>query len=182
MKNQMEKKIQAILEDIEPDSYLRLENTPKRAALAFEEFFSGYTYDVEKVAEATYTSSMDDIIILKNIQFESYCEHHILPVVGNVAIGYVPNGKIIGASKLARIVDCFARRLQLQERMTMEIADAIAKILSPHGVAVYVDAEHFCISHRGVKKRGSRFVTKYFLGVLKDNYQLRSEFISECIK
>jgi GTP cyclohydrolase I len=102
--------------------------------------------------------------------------------VGVASIGYIPNGKIIGASKLARIVDCFAHRLQLQERLTMEIANAVDAILNPRGVAVHIEAEHFCISHRGVKKPGTKFVTKYFVGSIKNDQNLRNEFLSEVRK
>ena len=182
MESDIEKNFQAILEHIEPDSHARLEKTPKRAAIALNDFFSGYERNIDEITQAIYDSPMNDIVVLRNIPFESHCEHHLVPIVGSATVGYIPNGKIIGASKLARIVDCFSRRLQLQERMTMQIADVIAAALDPLGVAVYIDAEHFCISHRGVKKRGARFVTKYFLGVLKDNYQLRAEFLSECVR
>jgi GTP cyclohydrolase I len=138
--------------------------------------------DVDKIASTFYDSEMNDVVILKNIPFESHCEHHLVPIIGTVGIGYIPDGKIIGASKLARIVDCFAHRLQIQERLTMEIATAIDRILKPKGVAVHIEADHFCISHRGVKKLGARFVTRYFIGNIKNDYNLRNEFLSEIAK
>lgn len=176
----IETNIENIINNIDPDSQ-RLHETPKRVSRAYDEFFSGYNIDIQKIAGIIYDSKINDIVILKKIPFESHCEHHIVPIIGTASIGYIPNGKIIGASKLARIVDCFAHRLQLQERMTMEIANAISSILDPLGVGVYMEAEHFCISHRGVKKQGAKFVTKTFLGNMKDNYNLRMEFLSEVI-
>ena len=174
----IEKNIENIIKNIDADSE-RLRDTPKRVAQAYDEFFSGYSTDIKKITGTIYESKIDDMVILKKIPFDSHCEHHIIPIIGTVSIGYIPNGKIIGTSKLARIVDCFARRLQLQERMTMEIANAILSILDPLGVGVYVEAEHFCMSHRGVRKHGTKFVTKYFLGNMKDNFDLRLEFLSE---
>lgn len=176
--NDIEKNIERIISSIDGDVD-RLKDTPKRVANAYAEFFSGYDTDIQKIAAVLYESDISDMVILKHIPFESHCEHHVVPIIGTVSVGYIPKGKIIGASKLARIVDCFAHRLQIQERMTMEIANMISLILSPMGVAVYVEAEHFCITHRGVKKLGARLVTKSFLGVVKDNYHLRSEFLAD---
>ncbi|MDR1235951.1 MAG: GTP cyclohydrolase I FolE [Holosporaceae bacterium] len=166
--------IRAIIEKIDPNNE-SIDETPARVEKSYDEFFSGYGVKVSDIADAFYCSETDDLIILKNIPFESHCEHHIVPIIGTASVGYVPNGKIIGASKMARIVDCFAKRLQLQERMTVEIAKALESVLNCKGVGVYIEAEHFCISHRGVKKHGSKFVTRYFSGVIKGD--LRREFL-----
>lgn len=179
MENSLEENIARILNTLEPGAE-RLEKTPKRVARSYQEFFAGYNTDIQKTIQTTYDSDMDDLVILRNIPFESHCEHHMLPIIGTATVGYIPNKKIIGVSKLARIVDCFANRLQLQERLTIEIAMAVNSILTPLGVAVYIDAEHFCMSHRGVKKQGARFITKYFLGNIKSNSELRAEFLAEC--
>jgi GTP cyclohydrolase I len=172
---EIEANIRAIIEKIDPNNE-SIEETPERVVRTYDEFFSGYNINVSDIADTFYDSDMNDLIILKNIPFESHCEHHLVPIVGVAHVGYIPNGKIIGASKLARIVDCFAKRLQLQERMTIEIGRALESVLAPKGVGVYVQAEHFCISHRGVKKHGSRFVTRYFSGAVRD--QLRQEFLA----
>lgn len=153
--------------------------TPERAEKAYKEFFDGYEKNLSNIKNAFYDSNMDEMIILKNIRFESFCEHHIVPIIGTAAVGYIPNGKIIGASKLARIVDLFAHRLQLQERMTMEIANFLEETINCKGVAVYVRGTHFCISTRGVRKDGAKFVTKYFTGIIKENFELRREFLAE---
>ncbi|MDR0555836.1 MAG: GTP cyclohydrolase I [Holosporaceae bacterium] len=172
----MEDHIRAILEEIDPHSD-QMDKTPGRVSAFCKDFFSGYGTDPNHIAGAFYDSEMNDLIILKDIAFESVCEHHLAPIIGTASVGYVPNGKIIiGASKLARIVDCFAHRLQLQERMTIGIGRAVDSILQAKGVGVYVEAEHFCISNRGVKKRGARFVTRYFSGVLQGS--LRQEFLA----
>jgi GTP cyclohydrolase I len=175
---EIEKHIRAILEEIDPNraDAAELADTPGRVARSYREFFSGYGVDLSKIADVFYESESDDLIVLKNIPFESHCEHHMVPIVGTVTVGYVPDGKILGVSKLARIVDCFARRLQLQERMTAEIGRALEAVLKPKGTGVYAEAEHFCVSHRGVRKHGAKFVTRYFSGVLTGD--LRREFLS----
>ncbi|MDR0631673.1 MAG: GTP cyclohydrolase I FolE [Holosporaceae bacterium] len=172
---EIEMNIRAIIGEIDPNNG-ELAKTPERVAKSYDEFFSGYNADISQIASTFYDSKMDDLVILKNISFESHCEHHLVPIVGVAHVGYVPNRKIIGASKLARIVDCFAHRLQLQERMTIEIGETLETILNARGVGVYIEAEHFCISHRGVKKQGAKLVTRYFSGALKDN--LRQEFLA----
>lgn len=177
--NELEKNVEDFLKKIDPD-FKRIEKTPKRVARSCEEFFSGYSKDAKEiVGEAIFDSDMNQMVILKKIPFESHCEHHLTPIIGETSVGYVPDKKILGASKLARIVDCFACRLQLQERLTIEIANAINEVVSPLGIAVYIEAEHFCISKRGVKKSGAKFVTKYFIGNIKDDYNLRREFLLE---
>jgi GTP cyclohydrolase I len=171
----IETDIRNIIEKIDPNSQ-NLEKTPARVARSFAEFFSGYGIKIQDITDAVYDSEMTDTVILKNIPFESHCEHHMIPIIGTAGVGYIPDGKIIGASKLARIVDCFAKRLQLQERMTVEIGKALDLVLNPKGIGVYIEAEHFCISHRGVKKHGAKFVTRYFSGEMKDG--LRQEFLA----
>jgi GTP cyclohydrolase I len=166
--------IREIIQEIDPGND-RLEKTPERVSKSYDEFFSGYKTDLSKIANTFYDSEINEWIILKNIPFESHCEHHMVPIVGVAHVGYIPTGKIIGASKLARIVDCFAHRLQLQERMTMEIGKTLESALNTSEVGVYIEAEHFCISHRGVKKQGAKFVTMYFSGELKSDR--RKEFL-----
>ena len=170
--------IKNVLDSIEIDD--RLLETPQRAERALNEFFNGYDADIDSILNVKYPSEIDDLIILKHIPFESHCEHHMVPIVGRASVGYIPNGMIIGASKLARLVDAFAHRLQLQERMTMQVANALHTALKCKGVAVLIEGEHFCISHRGIKKHDSRFVTRYFTGCLKSNYDLRREFLDAC--
>jgi GTP cyclohydrolase I len=176
---ELETSIKAILEVIDPNSEQIVE-TPRRVARSYAEYFDGYGKDASTIATAFYNSDMNDLVILKNIPFDSHCEHHMCPIVGTASVGYIPNGRIIGASKLARIVDCFAHRLQLQERMTVEIGKALEAVLQAVGVGVYIEADHFCISHRGVRKLGAKFVTRYFSGVLKEK-MLRSEFLATVI-
>jgi GTP cyclohydrolase I len=173
-----EQNFREILKNFDDLNDPRLKDTPRRAAKAYEELLDGYGQDpVGLVGNAIYSSSMDDIVMMKNISFESFCEHHMIAIAGYVTLGYIPNGAIIGASKLARIVDCFAHRFQLQERMTMEIADALQSVLNPKGVAVYMDGQHFCISRRGVRKQEASLVTRYFLGEFRQNPALRHEFL-----
>lgn len=177
--------ISDIIREIESGNQNRiseLADTPRRVENAYNEFFDGYDENVDDIVNVFYESQMDDLIILKNIQFESHCEHHMVPIVGEVSIGYIPNGEIIGASKLARLVDCFAHRLQLQERLTIQIAETLQNIMNCKGVAVLINAEHFCISRRGIKKPGVKFVTRYFTGLLKSDTNLRKEFLDSCIR
>ncbi|MDR2794897.1 MAG: GTP cyclohydrolase I FolE [Holosporaceae bacterium] len=174
----IEKHIEAIIKAIDPDAH-DLQQTPARVSDAFGELYSGYKHNLKDTVSVLYNSEMDEMVMLKNIPFESNCEHHLMPMIGEVSIGYLPCGKIIGLSKLARIVDCYAHRMQLQERFTMEVAHCVNSIIEPQGVAVYVRAEHFCLTHRGVKKTGTSCVTKYFLGKIKQNPELRREFLAE---
>ena len=174
-----ERIIEDLVKSIDPD-FERIKKTPERVVRSFDEFFAGYSQNPEEiVADAIFDSDMDQMVLLKNIPFESHCEHHLVPIIGKVSIGYIPHGRILGISKLARIVDCFACRLQLQERLTMEIASAVNAIIEPLGVAVYIEAEHFCLSKRGVKKDGTKLVTQYFLGNIRNDCSLRSEFLAE---
>ncbi|MDR2723765.1 MAG: GTP cyclohydrolase I [Holosporaceae bacterium] len=175
---EIETYIEAIMREIDPDNG-EINRTPKRVAESYCEFFSGYNVDAIEIAGELYSSDMNDLVILKNIPFESHCEHHLVPIVGIATVGYLPDGKIIGASKLARLVDCFAHRLQLQERMTIEIGKALDVVLAPKGIGIYLEAEHFCIAHRGVKKPGVKLVTRYFSGELKNS--LRQEFLAAAL-
>lgn len=180
---EIRKDINHILEELgeSKERLAELKETPKRVQCACNEFFDGYDKNPKEVLNVTYPSNMDDIVILKNIPFESHCEHHMVPIIGVAHVGYIPNGKVVGLSKIARVVDCFAHRLQLQERLTMEIATIIQQELDCLGTAVLINGEHFCVSHRGVKKHGVSFVTRYFTGCFKNNELLRKEFLDTCL-
>jgi len=155
-----------------------LEKTPKRAAKAFEFLTSGYDQSLEKIVNgALYPADTDGMVIVKDIECYSLCEHHILPFVGKVHVGYVPDKHIIGLSKIARIVDMFARRLQLQERLGQQICDALDEVLKPKGIGVVVEAEHFCMMMRGVEKQHSKAVTSQVKGLFKKDARTREEFL-----
>ena len=150
-------------------------DTPKRVVKAYEEFFSGYNYNPEEILKKTFEDiqGYDDIVLLKNLQFESHCEHHMVPIIGKANIAYLPNKKVVGISKLARLLDVYAKRLQTQETMTSQIANIIHKTLKPKGVAVLIDANHQCMSTRGVYKLGSSTITSTMLGIFQtDNSYL----------
>ncbi|WOI53883.1 GTP cyclohydrolase I FolE [Parvularcula sp. LCG005] len=153
-------------------------DTPSRVAKAFKEWFSGYTEDAETVLSRTFeeVEGYDDIVLMKNIRLESYCEHHMAPIIGRAHIGYMPNGKVVGISKLARLVDIYGKRLQVQEKMTAQIADTLTKVLDPLGVAVVIEAEHQCMSTRGVHKHGVDTLTTRFTGVFKENPDMEARF------
>lgn len=157
-----------------------LVDTPKRVVKAFEEFFSGYKTDPTEYLERTFeeTDGYDEMIVLRDIAFVSHCEHHILPVVGKAHVAYLPNKRVVGISKLARVVEAFARRLQIQERMTAQIANAIEEALEPRGIAVVIEAEHQCMTTRGVMKPGVSMVTSRMLGAFRDDAKTRLEFES----
>ncbi len=154
--------------------------TPHRVAKAYEEFFAGYNEDPVSVLGATFeeTGSYDDVVILRDIRLESHCEHHIVPIIGKVHIGYLPNGRVVGISKLARLIEVFAKRMQIQETLTAQIADTIADVLEPHGVAVVIEAAHQCMTTRGIRKPGVSMVTSRMLGVFRDDSNTRREFLS----
>ena len=152
--------------------------TPHRAAEALRYVTSGYERSLEEVVnDAIFHETSDDMVIIRDIEFFSLCEHHLFPFYGHVHIAYIPNGKIIGISKLARITDMFARRLQVQERMTTQIAEAIQQVLQPKGVAVVVEGKHLCMMARGVEKQSSEMVTSHVLGVFRSDRATRAEFM-----
>ncbi|MCO6178196.1 MULTISPECIES: GTP cyclohydrolase I FolE [Ciceribacter] len=155
-------------------------DTPKRVVKAYSELFAGYDADIEDVLGTTFeeVAGYDDIVLVRDIPFFSHCEHHMLPVIGKAHIAYLPSGRVLGLSKIARIVEVFARRLQTQEAMTAQIADAINHGLSPRGVAVFVEAEHMCMAMRGVQKSGSTTLTTTFTGSFKDNAAEQARFMS----
>jgi GTP cyclohydrolase I len=153
--------------------------TPKRVAEAYEFLTKGYNQDIEEVInDAIFTEKYDEMVLVKNIDFYSMCEHHMLPFYGKVHVAYIPNGKIVGLSKIPRIVDVFARRLQVQERMTQQIADTLDKYLQPVGVAVVSEANHMCMMMRGVEKQNSSATSSAMLGVFKDDARTRYEFLN----
>lgn len=157
-----------------------LRETPARVTRAYEEYFSGYGEDPEAILSKTFseTEGYDEMIALRGIRFVSHCEHHIAPIVGRAWIAYIPNGRVVGISKLARIVDIYAKRLQIQEKMTAQIANAIEKVLQPQGVGVVLKAEHHCMTARGIMKPGTDLVTSRMLGVFRDSPITRQEFMS----
>ena len=154
--------------------------TPKRVVAAYEEFFEGYNQDPEEILEKTFeeVEGYDEMVIVKDIRLESHCEHHIVPILGKAHIGYIPTKRVVGISKLARIVDVFGKRLQTQETMTSQIANTIQKVLDPKGVAVVIDAGHQCMTTRGVHKTESSTVTSSMKGIFKENPVTRNEFLS----
>ncbi len=156
-----------------------LADTPSRVVEAYEEFFSGYSGDPYDVLSRTFEDvhGYDDLVMLRDIRIESHCEHHMLPIVGVAHIAYVPSGRVVGISKLARAVDIYAKRLQTQETMTAQIANAIEEVLQPRGVAVMVDALHECMTTRGVHKPGTTTITTLFTGVFKDDPSYRERFM-----
>ena len=154
--------------------------TPKRVVKAYEEFFEGYDMDPEEVLTKTFeeVQGYDDAVIVRNIRVESHCEHHIVPILGVAHVGYIPNNRVVGISKLARVIEIFGKRLQTQETMTAQIADTIQKVLEPKGVAVVVDASHQCMTTRGIHKTESSTITSRMLGAFRDNPETRSEFMN----
>lgn len=157
-----------------------LKDTPARVARAFEDWFSGYAQDPEEYLKRTFEEleGYDDMVILKDIRFESHCEHHLAPIIGRVHVGYLPTKRVVGISKLARVVEAFARRLQVQEKMNAQIANCIQKVLEPKGVAVVIEAAHQCMTTRGVHKTGVTMVTSTMLGAFRENDVTRREFLN----
>ena len=157
-----------------------LVGTPDRVVRSYEEFFSGYLEDPTDMLARTFeeTEGYDEMVLLRDIPFESHCEHHMVPILGTAHVAYLPKDRVVGISKLARVVEIFAKRLQLQEKMTAQIADAIQDVLNPRGVAVVVSAQHQCMTTRGVKKPGVAMVTSRMLGAFKDDRGLKSEFLA----
>jgi GTP cyclohydrolase I len=157
-----------------------LRDTPARVARAYEDWFSGYTQDPEEYLSRTFeeVEGYDDMIVLKDIRFESHCEHHLAPIIGKAHVAYLPTNKVVGISKLARVVETFARRLQVQEKMNAQIAQCIQKVLDPKGVAVVIEATHQCMTTRGVHKTGVTMVTSTMHGEFRKNPLTRREFLS----
>lgn len=154
--------------------------TPERVARAFEEFFAGYRVDPASILRRTFseTDGYDEIVVLRDITFESHCEHHLAAIIGKAHVGYLPNRRVVGISKLARVVEAYAKRLQIQERLTSQIANVIDAELQPLGVAVVVEATHQCMSTRGVHKHGVSMVTSRMLGAFRDDPMTRKEFLA----
>ena len=154
--------------------------TPARVARAFEEFFKGYNDDPETILQKTFEEieGYDEMIVLRGIRFESHCEHHMAPIIGRAWVAYIPKGRVVGISKLARVVDAYAKRLQIQEKMTSQIANIIQQVLQPEGVGVVIKAEHHCMTTRGVHKHGTDMVTSRMLGAFRDNPMTRQEFLA----
>ena len=157
-----------------------LVETPQRVLKAYNEFFSGYGMDPEEILEKTFeeVEGYDEMVIVKDIRVESHCEHHMVPIIGKAHIGYIPDKRVVGISKLARLVDVYAKRLQTQETMTAQIGQSIEKVLKPRGVAVIVDAAHQCMTTRGVHKMNSSTVTSCMKGIFRDKETTRSEFLN----
>lgn len=156
-----------------------LKDTPKRVVKSWAELYRGYSENPGEILSTVFEDgACDEMVILKDIDFSSMCEHHVLPFRGRAHVAYIPMGRVVGLSKLARLVDCFAKRLQIQEKMTQEIADSIEEALSPKGVAVVVEAHHQCMSCRGVGKNGTTMITSSMLGVFREQPAARAEFLN----
>ena len=154
-------------------------DTPKRVASAYEDWFSGYKDDPVEFLKRTFeeVEGYDEMIVLRDIEFESHCEHHMAPIIGKAHVGYLPENKVVGISKLARVVEAFARRFQVQEKMTAQIANCINDVLSPRGVAVVVEAAHQCMTTRGIHKTSVSMVTSQMLGAFRNSAKTRAEFL-----
>ena len=156
-----------------------LKSTPKRLVKAFQEYFKGYNEDAKKILEKTFgdVQGYDDMVIQKNISLQSHCEHHMAPIIGVAHVAYIPNDRVVGLSKLARVVEVFSKRLQTQERLTMQIAKSLMDGLDAHGVAVTIDSTHQCMTMRGIKKEKATTITNYFLGKFKDDLSFQNRFL-----
>jgi GTP cyclohydrolase I len=157
-----------------------LRDTPARVVRAYEEFFSGYLQDPSEILARTFSEvgGYDEMIVMTDIRFESHCEHHMVPIIGKAHVGYLPDKRVVGISKLARLVEVYARRLQVQEKMTVQIADCLQKVLKPKGVAVVIEAAHQCMTTRGVHKPGVGLVTSRMVGAFRDDPSTRREFLA----
>ena len=156
-----------------------LKSTPKRLIKAYKEYFKGYSEDAEKILEKTFgdVQGYDDMVIQKNISVQSHCEHHMAPIIGVAHVAYIPNRRVVGLSKLARVVEVFSKRLQTQERLTMQIAKTLMKSLDAKGVAVSIDATHQCMTTRGIKKEQATTVTNYYLGQFKEDLSYQNRYL-----
>ena len=154
-------------------------STPKRVVKAFKEYFKGYSEDPTKYLNKTFSEvdGYDDMVVEKNISIQSHCEHHMAPIMGVAHVAYIPSKKVVGLSKLARVVEVFSKRLQTQERLTMQIAKTIMDVLQPRGVAVTIDAAHQCMTNRGIKKENTTTVTNYFMGTFKDDLSFQNRYL-----
>ncbi|MGA2126441.1 MAG: GTP cyclohydrolase I FolE [Xanthobacteraceae bacterium] len=157
-----------------------LRETPARVARAFQEHFSGYRQDPEQILHKTFeeTDGYDEMVVLRGIPFHSHCEHHVAPIIGRAWVAYVPNQRVVGISKLARVVEAYAKRLQIQERLTAQIANTIERVLEPKGVGVVIEATHHCMTTRGINKQGTDLVTSRMLGCFRENPMTRQEFLA----
>jgi GTP cyclohydrolase I len=155
-------------------------DTPSRVVRAYEEFFAGYSEDAEEILRRTFdeTDGYDEMVVLRDIRLESHCEHHMVPIIGKAHVAYLPANRVVGISKLARIVEIYSRRLQIQEKLTAQIANSIQDVLHPRGVAVVIEAAHQCMTTRGVRKPGVTMVTSRMLGAFRDNPATRREFMA----
>tara|TARA_B110000196_G_C21056850_1_gene620291 strand:+ start:308 stop:916 length:609 start_codon:yes stop_codon:yes gene_type:complete len=153
--------------------------TPKRVIKAFKEYFGGYTQDAEQILNKTFgdVEGYDDMVVQKNISVTSHCEHHMAPIVGTAHVAYIPNKRVVGLSKLARVVEVFSKRLQTQERLTMQVANVLMTSLDAKGVAVTIDAAHQCMTMRGIKKENATTVTNYFLGQFKEDLSIQNRYL-----
>ena len=175
-----EEAIKTIIEWVGEDSKREgLKSTPKRVIKAYKEYFQGYKEDPSEYLKKSFTDveGYDDMVIEKNISIRSHCEHHMAPIIGVAHVAYIPSKKVVGLSKLARVVDAFSRRLQTQERLTMQIAKTIMDVLQPRGVAVTIDASHQCMTSRGIKKENTTTITNYFLGTFKDDLSFQNRYL-----
>ncbi len=154
--------------------------TPDRVVRSYREFFAGYEQDPEEILARTFEEieGYDDMVVLRGIRFESYCEHHMVPIIGVAHIGYLPRHRVVGISKLVRVLEIFAKRLQIQEKMTAQIAQTLDRVLNPQGVAVVIDGEHQCMTTRGVHKPGVSMITSHMIGAFRENDATRKEFLS----
>ncbi len=157
-----------------------LVGTPDRVVRSYEEFFAGYDDDPREMLARTFeeTDGYDEMVVLRDIRLESYCEHHIVPIIGKAHVGYLPATRVVGISKLARVVETYAKRLQIQEKMTAQIANCIQEVLEPRGVAVVIEAAHQCMTTRGIRKPGVTMVTSRMLGAFRENDSIRKEFLA----
>lgn len=180
-RSEAEKAVRVLLgwtgDDVEREG---LVDTPKRVVRAFEEWFSGYAVDPYDFLSRTFkeVNGYDEIVALTHIDFNSHCEHHIAPIIGQAHVAYLPRDKVVGISKLARVVDAYARRLQVQEKLTAQIAECIEAVLEPRGVAVVVEGAHECMTTRGIEKRNVNMVTSQMLGIFRDDARARAEFLA----
>jgi GTP cyclohydrolase I len=177
--DQFQQAIRRLLEELDPEPDREgLRETPRRVEKAFRAYTSGYSQDPKKViGDALYEAETDEMVVVKNIEIYSLCEHHLAPFFGKAHVGYIPSNKIVGISKIARVVEIYARRLQVQERLTMQIAQALEEVLKPRGVGVVIEASHLCMMMRGVEKQNSSTVTSCLLGFFRKDERTRSEFL-----